>query len=100
MDEIRWLPEAVEVLEALSEEGLEDIARSIIAAIVQRLEKPPRPHRRVRIRHPESGRFSDVQVILVHPRRLPSKVYYRYRESVGVVEIMLIRHAKQRPIEL
>lgn len=98
MAEFRWAAEAVGVLLRLQEEGFGYLAERIIARIEHELASPPRPHRRVRIKVPGTRSVADVQVLFLS-RRLPFKVYYRYIPSEDTIDIVAIRHGRQKPLE-
>lgn len=98
MAEFRWSASATDYLIELADCDRADVAERIVGETLRRLEQPPRSHRRLRIRRPGGRRLYDVQVMLLHRRRLPFLVYYRYVAADDVVEIVTIRHGRQRPI--
>ena len=97
----RWDPQAVDCLLQLEDEGRADEARRIVQEIRGRLGRQPGIYRVVRITGlagPRSRRLTAVQRVYLGDR-LPYLVYYRYQRADGLVHVLRIRHARQKPIE-
>lgn len=97
----RWDPAAVEYLLTLEDEGQADVAREILTNIRARLGRNPGIYRFVRVSglNPDRARRLTIVQRLFLGSRLPYLVYYRFHKVEGVVEVLRIRHARQKPIE-
>lgn len=97
----RWDPSAVDYLLDLEDQGLTDVSQRILGAIRERLGQNPGIYRFVRITGvplERSRRLTVVQRLFLGSE-LPYLVYYRFRRADDIVEILRIRHARQKPIE-
>lgn len=97
----RWDPLAVEYLLDLEDQGLAEISQRILSETRERLGLNPGIYRFVRITGvplARSRRLTDVQRLFLGSE-LPYLVYYRYRQVEGVVEVLRVRHARQKPLE-
>lgn len=97
---LRWTPLAVDTLIDLEDYGQPEVARRIITAVTDRLTKQPEIYREVEIPDLKGRRRHRMNARRLYlGRRLPYLVYYHYDRAEGVVEIVRILHARQRPIE-
>lgn len=95
---LRWTPAAVDTLIDLEECGMPGVAERIIGDVADRLTKQPGIYREVKIASPGTRRRTTVRR-LYFGNRLPYLVYFYYDKLEGVVDIVRIRHVRQKPIE-
>lgn len=97
---IIWMPTAVGFLMDMEDEGRSDLATRIVEEARKRLVLQPGIYRFVRVATTHAGRrpLENVQKLYLGDT-LPYHIYYRYRKDQALVEVLYIRHARQRPIE-
>lgn len=96
---IIWMPTAVDFLMDLEDEGRSDLSSSIVEEGRTRLRLQPGIYRYVRIAARNSRRRLETVQKMYLGDALPFHIYYRYRRDEALVEVLYIRHARQRPIE-